>query len=92
MCILQVRGVRPFLSKKYDITSHKHYRFLSDANPKNKFNLQKHINRKLVVKPSDEYEYFEFVPVDDELPTEALVDSSFDNHYDDDFDDDLEPF
>ena len=92
LCILQVRGVRPFLSKKYDITSHKHYRYLSDANPKNTFNLEKHINRTLVVKPTDEFEYFTHTPVDEVLPTEALVDSYFDSYDHDDFDDDLEPF
>ena len=90
-CILQVRGVRPFFSDKYDITSHKHYKFLSDANPKYKFNLEKHINRKLIIKKTDEFEFFEFVPVDEELPTETLVDNSF-HGFDDDFDDDLEPF
>ena len=92
VCILQLRGVRPFLSKKYDITSHKHYRFLSDANPKNTFNLEKHINRKLAVKQTDEFEYFEFVPVDDVLPTEALIDNFVQGYDHDDFDDDLEPF
>jgi type IV secretion system protein VirD4 len=92
MCILQVRGVRPFLSKKYDITSHKHYKFLSDSNPKNAFNLEHHINRTLVVKPTDEYENFQFTPVDDVLPTEVLADNFAQNHDPDDFDDDLEPF
>jgi hypothetical protein len=53
--------------------------------------LEKHINRKLVVKKTDEYEFYQFVPVDEELPTEVLVDSSFDG-FDDDFGDDLEPF
>jgi len=92
MCILQLRGVRPFLSKKYDITSHKHYRFLSDANQKNTFNLEKHINRKLIVKQTDEFEFFEFVPVDDVLPIEALADNFAHGYDQDDFDDDLEPF
>ena len=90
-CILQVRGVRPFFSNKYDITAHKHYRYLSDADPKNKFNLEKHISRKLVVKPTEEYEFFEYVPVDEELPTEALADFN-DLSYDfEDFPEDLEP-
>ena len=86
-CILQVRGSRPFFSDKYDITSHKHYKYLSDANPKNKFNLDKHINRKMAVKETDKFEYFSYEP-DSELPAETLSDY-YDN---DDFDDDLEPF
>jgi len=90
MCILQLRGVRPFLSKKYDITSHKHYKYLSDANPKNAFNLEKHINRTLIIKPTDEFEFFEFVPVDEELPAEALIDNFTEDF--EDFNDDLDPF
>ena len=92
MCILQLRGVRPFLSKKYDITTHKHYRFLSDANPKNAFDLERHVNRRLSVKPTDKYEFFEYMPVDEELPTEALVNSFPQGFGIEDFDDDLEPF
>ena len=38
-CLLQVRGVRPFLSKKYDITKHPNYKYLSDFNPKNTFDI-----------------------------------------------------
>ena len=92
MCILQLRGVRPFLSKKFDITRHKHYKFLSDANPKNTFNLERHINRLLKVQPEEEFEFFEYIPVDEELPTEALIDST-DLYGDDDedFEDDWEP-
>ena len=61
---------------------------MSDANPKNTFNLDKHINRKLVVKPTDEFEYFEFEPADEELPTEVLADDFLHEH---DFEEDLEP-
>ena len=82
-CILQVRGARPFFSKKYDITKHKHYKYLSDANPKNKFNLDRHINRQLKVKPTEEFEFFEYIVMDEELPTEMFDDV--------DFEDDLEP-
>ena len=89
-CILQVRGVRPFFSNKFDITAHKHYRYLSDANPKNKFNLEHHINRKLVVKDTDEYEFYEFVPVDEILPSEILLDDFAHDIDPDDFDEDLE--
>jgi len=80
-CILQLRGVRPFLSDKYDITKHKNYRYLSDADPKNAFDIGKHLNRKLKVKPAEQYEYFEYEPPEDDLPDEAF----------DDFPVDLEP-
>jgi type IV secretion system protein VirD4 len=73
-CILQLRGVRPFLSDKYDITRHKNYKYLSDANPKNAFDVGKHISRKLVVKPDEPYEMMEFVPSDAEMPDEAFLD------------------
>ena len=58
-CILQLRGVRPFLSDKYDITKHPNYPYLSDANPKNAFDIAKHLSTKLKVKPNDTYEVFE---------------------------------
>ena len=80
-CILQLRGVRPFLSDKYDITKHKNYCYLSDANPKNAFDIGKYIQRKLKVKPDEQYKYFEYEPAEDELPDEAY----------DDFPVDLEP-
>jgi len=80
-CILQLRGVRPFLSEKYDITKHKNYRYLSDANPKNAFDIGKFVLRKLKVKPDEQYRYFEYVQPEDELPDEAF----------DDFPMDLEP-
>ena len=91
-CILQVRGVRPFFSDKFDITSHKHYKYLSDASPKNVFNVDKHINRTLEVGNDEEFTFFEFVPVDHQLPTEALIDNSIHGYDIDDFGDDLEPF
>jgi len=59
-CILQLRGVRPFLSHKYDITKHKNYRYLSDANPKNAFDIGKHLSTRLRVKSDEEYEFYEF--------------------------------
>ena len=58
-CILQLRGVRPFLSDKYDITRHPNYKYLSDADPKNTFDIQKFLSRKLKINPDDEYEVFE---------------------------------
>ena len=58
-CILQVRGVRPFLSDKYDITSHPNYKYLSDSDPKNAFDIGKFLSCKLKVKPTDAFEVFE---------------------------------
>ena len=55
-CILQVQGVRPFFSDKFDITKHPQYKYLSDANPKNTFDVAKFLKRRLAVKPEDEYE------------------------------------
>ena len=58
-CILQLRGVRPFLSDKYDITRHPNYRYLSDADPKNVFDIGKFLSCKLKVNPTDTFEVFE---------------------------------
>ena len=54
-CILQLRGVRPFMSDKYDITKHPNYRYLSDANPKNNFNIEKYLSTQLRMKPDEVY-------------------------------------
>jgi type IV secretion system protein VirD4 len=77
-CILQLRGVRPFLSDKFDITKHKNYRLLSDADSKNTFDIGKHVNRKLKVKPDEKYVNFEYSPPDEELPEEAYEDFEVD--------------
>ena len=58
-CILQLRGVRPFLSDKYDITKHPNYKYLSDANPKNAFDIEKFLSTKLRLKPEEEFEVFD---------------------------------
>ena len=58
-CILQLRGVRPFLSNKFDITQHKNYRYLSDANPKNEFDIEKFLSLKLKPKQDETYNVFE---------------------------------
>ena len=58
-CILQLRGVRPFLSKKFDITQHKNYRYLSDANPKNEFDIEKFLSHRLKPKQDEAYHVFE---------------------------------
>ena len=58
-CILQLRGVRPFLSDKYDITKHPNYKYLSDYDPRNTFNIEKYLSTKLKPKPDDEFEVFD---------------------------------
>ena len=64
-CILQLRGVRPFLSDKYDLTQHPNYKLTSDYDPKNIFDIEKYLNRKEKINPKDE-----FVVIDaDSLPS-----------------------
>ena len=64
-CILQLRGVRPFLSDKYDLTQHPNYKLTSDYDPKNTFDIEKYLNRKEKINPNDE-----FVVIDDDsLPS-----------------------
>ena len=58
-CILQLRGVRPFLSDKYDVTQHPNYKYLSDANPKNVFDVEKYLSTRLKLRPEEEFEVFE---------------------------------
>ena len=54
-CILQLRGVRPFLSDKYDLTQHPNYKLTSDYDPKNTFDIEKYLNRKEKIHPGDEF-------------------------------------
>ena len=64
-CILQLRGVRPFLSDKYDLTQHPNYKLTSDYDPQNTFDIEKYLNRKEKINPNDE-----FVVIDaDSLPS-----------------------
>lgn len=63
-CILQLRGVRPFLSDKYDITAHPNYKYLSDADPKNAFNIEKYLHRQLKLRLEEECAIWE-VDVDE---------------------------
>ena len=58
-CIVQLRGVRPFLSDKYDITRHPNYKYLSDANPRNAFDIEKYLSTRLVPKADEVYEVFD---------------------------------
>ena len=60
-CILQLRGVRPFLSEKYDITKHPNYKYLSDADRRNTFDIEKFLSTKLKVKPEETYDSYEVV-------------------------------
>ncbi|GHV47147.1 hypothetical protein FACS189499_04150 [Clostridia bacterium] len=73
-CIMQLRGVRPFLSDKFDITKHKNYKLLSDANPKKDFNIGKFVSTKLKVDPNEEYPIFDDISNDEEMPEEAFGD------------------
>lgn len=58
-CILQIQGVRPFFSDKYDITKHPQYKYLSDADPKNTFDVSRYLKCRLKVKPEDKCEVYE---------------------------------
>ncbi len=60
-CILQLRGVRPFFSDKYDITQHPNYKYLSDFDKKNAFDMEKHLSarRPAIVKPDEVFDYYE---------------------------------
>ena len=58
-CILQVRGVRPFFSNKYDICKHKNYKYLSDYDKKNTFDIEKYLSTNLILKPEDEVELYQ---------------------------------
>ncbi len=58
-CILQVRGVRPFFSNKYDICKHKNYKHLSDYDKKNTFDIEKYLSTNLILKPEDEVELYQ---------------------------------
>ena len=59
-CILQLRGVRPFFSDKFDITKHPKYKYLSDADPKNAFDMEKYIKRRpAIIKPDEEFDVYE---------------------------------
>ena len=64
-CILQLRGVRPFLSQKYDLTQHPNYRYTSDANPKYAFDIEKYLAHRLKLREDETYAVYE-VNVDDE--------------------------
>ena len=66
-CILQLRGVRTFLSNKYDITRHKRYKELVDANKKNEFEVEKYLNHNLTFSKDTEFELFRINVTEDEI-------------------------
>lgn len=72
-CILQLRGVRPFLSDKYDITSHPNYKYLSDSNPRNAFNIEKFLSRRLKLRLEEKYAAFEVSVEEHSDDDEALM-------------------
>lgn len=63
-CVLQLRGVRPFMSDKYDITKHSNYKYLSDADSRRTFNIEKFLSTRLVPKEDEEYEVFDVAVTD----------------------------
>lgn len=72
-CILQVRGVRPFLSDKYDITSHPNYKYLSDSDPRNAFHIEKYLYRQLRLRLEEESQVWEIDVSDNPDEEEALL-------------------
>ena len=70
-CILQLRGVRPFLSSKYDLTQHPNYRYTSDANPKYAFSIEKYLSTGLKLREEDTYAVYEVDVDEDEMEEET---------------------
>jgi type IV secretion system protein VirD4 len=71
---LQLRGVRPFLSDKFDITKHKNYKYLSDFDKRNAFDVGKYVSTRLKVNPNEDFIFFEHIPAEEEMPDEAFGD------------------
>lgn len=74
-CILQLRGVRPFLSEKFDITRHPNYKYLSDADPKNKFDVDRYLaatrrKRQRVVTQEEVFDLYEIDLSDADMAAE----------------------
>ena len=70
-CVLQLRGVRPFLSNKYDITKHPNYKYLADYDKKNTFDIEKFLSTKLKLIPDEEYDVYEFDIDESEIESAA---------------------
>ena len=77
-CILQLRGVRPFLSDKYDITAHPNYKYLSDYDPRNAFAIEKYLHRQLKLRLEEECEAYE-IDVNGGEDEEVLLDDMTDS-------------
>ena len=71
-CILQLRGVRPFLSSKYDLTKHPNYKYTADADKKNAFDLEALLSSKLKIKPGDVYDVYEIEADEPPSPSPAV--------------------
>ena len=71
-CIYQLRGVRPFLSDKFDITKHKNYKFLEDYDKRNIFDIEKYLSTRLPVRPRELYPNYEITPEELAAQTTAM--------------------
>ena len=69
-CILQLRGLRPFFSPKYDLKKHPNYKYTSEADKKNSFDIAELISTKLIVKPNDLFKVYEAETVDESITGE----------------------
>ena len=91
-CILQLRGVRPFLSDKYDITRHPNYHLLSDYNKANAFDIQAYLSPALTVRMNEVYDTYEVTVEEDEMEEEIVEDDDDSNFDESDFDDPFDPY
>ena len=81
-CILQLRGVRPFFSEKYDITKHPKYKYLSDFDKKNAFDMEKHLRRRpAIVKPDEVFDYYEVDEADLQEDIGQLIDFTYNEDF-----------
>lgn len=86
-CILQLRGVRPFLSEKYDITKHPNYRYLADADPRNTFNYEEFLSHALKLRAKELYDTYEVTVEDDEDDWDDEDELEDDAFHEEDYDD-----
>lgn len=86
-CILQLRGVRPFLSEKYDITKHPNYRYLADADPRNTFNYEEFLSHALKLRAKELYDTYEVTVEDDEDDWDDEDEMEDDAFHEEDYDD-----
>lgn len=86
-CILQLRGVRPFLSEKYDITKHPNYRYLADADPRNTFNYEEFLSHALKLRAKELYDTYEVTVEDDEDDWDDEDEIEDDAFHEEDYDD-----